>query len=123
MRLFVTDAGGWPDRTAQGSREWTHGYREHSAGSGGERICNDDCTWACFTCVLRLALDAMYRACSVAMMPGPGHVAFLRDPPWPLLSARLLSAVPRGFHWIPTMRPFLTDAGAWLDSVAHGSPV
>jgi hypothetical protein len=45
------------------------------------------------------------RACSVAMMPGPGDVAFLRDPPWPRLSARLLSTVPLVYDLFP-MRLF-----------------
>ncbi len=66
MRLFVTDAGGWPDRTAHGSREWSHGYRESSAGSWGQRVCNDDCTWACFTCVWRPAVAR--DACGVSSL-------------------------------------------------------
>jgi hypothetical protein len=51
MRLFLTDAGGWLHSVAHGSQEWSRGYRESSAGSGGQRVCNG-CTWACFTCVL-----------------------------------------------------------------------
>jgi hypothetical protein len=69
MRLFVTDAGGWLDGVAHGSCEWSHGYRESSAGSGGQCVYNG-CTWACFTCVWRPATHAMYRACSLVMKPG-----------------------------------------------------
>jgi hypothetical protein len=99
MRLFVTDAGGWPDRTAHGSRERSHGYRESSGGSGGERVCNDDCTWACSTRVLRLALDAMFRACSLAMKLSRvtwGRCGFEEIPCSPRLSLGLLSTVPHG---------------------------
>jgi hypothetical protein len=69
MRPFLNDAGGWLDSVARGSREWSHGYRESSAGSGDQRVWNG-CTWACFTCVLRPATQTMYQACSVAMKPG-----------------------------------------------------
>jgi hypothetical protein len=121
MRLFVTDAGGWPDRTSHGSREWSYGYRECSAGSGGQRVCNG-CTWACFTCVWRLAMHAMYRACSVAMEPGRVTWEPQVSKGSPLASV-VCSAVDYSasrYHLFP-MRLFVTDAGEWLDSVAHGS--
>jgi hypothetical protein len=62
-----TDAGGWPRTTAIRSR--SQGYRESSAGSGGQRVCIG-CTWACFTCVRRPASHAIYRACCLAVKSG-----------------------------------------------------
>jgi hypothetical protein len=123
MRLFVTDAGGWLDIVAHGSPERSHGYRGSSAGSGGERVCSG-CTWVCSTCVLRPATHAMYRACSVAMEPGRitwGRCVSKRS----RLASVVCSAVEYNASRISLypMRLFVTDAGVWLDSVAHGSSV